>query len=223
MEKKVNQELNYKLAVTGVFGALSIVLSLTHLGFISLGGLLTITIMHIPTILVTIMAGLVPGLGVGLIFGISSLINTATGGAANPFFLNPCVSIVPRLLIPVVTYFIYKALNCIFKMPKVISGSISAAFGTLTNTVFVMLAIYIFYGKDLVAGMSGALTKIGFDVSNLSAVKGYFAILACTLLTNGIWEIIGAVVICAAVLSSMYLVKNRKSKIHQMEEDESNR
>ena len=212
--EKSNRELNYKIALTGIFGALSLVLVFTHLGFISIGGFISITVMHIPTILVTLLGGLIPGLGVGLIFGVTSLINTVMN-PVNPFFLNPMVSIVPRLLIPVVTWIVYRLLNLIPKMPKILSGCVAAAFGTFANTFFVMGAIYILYGKDLMAGMGGALSKMGFDVSSLSGIKGYFAILVCTMASNGIWEIVGAVVITAAVLSSMYLFKKGKSKLNR--------
>ncbi len=212
--EKSNRELNYKIALTGIFGALSLVLVFTHLGFISIGGFISITVMHIPTILVTILGGLVPGLGVGLIFGITSLINTVMN-PVNPFFLNPMVSIVPRLLIPVVTWIVYRILNLIPKMPKILSGSVAAAFGTFSNTFFVMGAIYMLYGRELMEGMGGALSKMGFDVASLSGLKGYFAILACTMASNGIWEIVGAVVITVAVLSSLYLFKKGKSKLNK--------
>lgn len=215
---KVNRSLNYKIAVTGIFGALSLVLMFTHLGYISIGGFIAITIMHIPAILATILAGLIPGLGVGLIFGVTSLIQAViSGGGSNPFFLNPMVSIVPRLMIPVVTFFINKLFNAIPKMPRVISGTIASAFGTLTNTVCVMGAIYIFYANDLLVGMTETLSKMGFAVEGLSGVKGYLVILGATLLTNGLWEIVGAVILTAAILGSIYLVENKKSKLSKMD------
>ena len=215
-----NRSLNYKIALTGIFGALCIVLSITPLGYITIGGLIAITIMHIPVILVTELGGLVPGLGVGLIFGITSLVRSVTSGAAaNPFFLNPMVSIVPRLLIPVFTWIFVKLLDMIPKMPKVISGTIGAAIGTFTNTFFVMGSIYIFYGKDLVAGMASALSGMGFSVESLTGINGFFAILFCTLMTNGFWEIAGACIITFAVLGSIYLFKNRKSKLSKLEDE----
>lgn len=221
MEKKINRSLNYKLALTGIFSALCVVLMVTHLGYISIGGFIAITIMHVPVILATVLGGLIPGLGVGLVFGVTSLIQTVmAGGGANPFFLNPMVSIVPRLLIPVFTWLVVKVLDFIPKMPKVISGTVAAAVGTFTNTFFVMGAIYIFYGKDLLAGMAVVLEKMGFAIEGLSGIKGYVAILACTMLSNGFWEIAGACIIVAAVLGSIYLVKNKKSKLAKLEEDD---
>ena len=48
--KKTNQSLNYKLALTGIFSALSIVLAVTPIGYINIG-FIAITIMHVPVIL----------------------------------------------------------------------------------------------------------------------------------------------------------------------------
>ena len=217
--KNEKKSVNYKIAMTGAFAALSVILSVTPLGYISIG-FISLTIMHIPAILATILAGLIPGMCTGLIFGITSLIRaTMTGGGGNPFFLNPAVSVLPRFLFPLVVWLIFKALDKIPKMPKVISGSLAAAFGTFAHTMLVMLSIYIIFGDILLKGMQSVFEKFGFDTSTLTAVKGYFAVIVCMMATNGIWEVIGAVVICAAVLASIFAVSNKKSKLRKEVED----
>lgn len=220
---KVNQSLNYKIAMTGIFGALSVVLAVTPIGFITIPGtFISITIMHIPAILAAVTAGLVPGMGVGLIFGITSLIRTAmNGGGANPFFLNPLVSVLPRMVFPILVWGIYKLLNLIPKMPRVISGGIAAAFGTFFHTLFVMGGIYLLYGDTLVAGMAASLAKFGIDVANLSSIKIFSGIMTVTLATNGIWEIVAATALTVAVLGSMFAVQNRKSKLAKLEEEDN--
>src|SRR5574344_2800430 len=105
MENK-KQSLTYRLAITGAFGALSVVLGITRWGMISLSPVVSLTIMHIPVILAALLAGLSSGVGVGAIFGIFSLIIAATSpsGALDPLFVNPLVSVVPRMFIAVVTW-----------------------------------------------------------------------------------------------------------------------
>lgn len=220
--QKVNRSLNYKIAMTGVFSALSVVLALTPIGYITIPGtFISITIMHIPAILAALTAGLIPGISVGAVFGITSLIRTAmNGGGANPFFLNPMVSVLPRMIFPIVAWAIFKALNAIPKMPKIISGAVGSAVGTFAHTALVMFGIYAFYGQTILAGMSATFEKFGFAQEMLSGANGYFAVMACTLLTNGFFEIAAAVVLCAAVLGSIYAVQNRKSKISKLEETE---
>ncbi len=223
MKKKINQSLNYKLAVTGVLGALSIVLALTPLGYIQLGGLIVITVMHIPAILSTLTAGLVPGIAVGTIFGLTSLIRAVmTGGGGNPFFMNPLVSVLPRMLFPIAVYYINKAFCLIPHFPKTVAASLSAAFGTLCHTMLVMLSIYIIYGEALMQGLSQTFQKFGFDMAGFNAVTGYFAMISVMELTNGLWEILGAVVIVTAVMGSMYAVSGRKSKLSKLEEETEN-
>lgn len=218
---KTNRSLNYKIALTGIFGALSVVLSVTPLGYISIGPL-AITVMHIPVILVTIFGGLVPGLGVGLIFGVTSLVRTVTIGSSGvgAFFIDPRISIIPRLLIPVFTWGWIKIFGMIPKMPKVVTGTLAAAVGTFTNTFFVMGSLYIFYGRDLITGMAEKLSDNGFIADALSGINGFWAILFTTLITNGFFEIAGACIITFAVLGSVYLVKNKRSKLSKLEEDD---
>lgn len=216
-EKKLS--VNQQIAMTGAFGALSIVLSLTPLGYIQLGGFITLTIMHIPVILATVIAGLIPGLGTGLIFGLSSLLRTVmNGGGATPFFLDPRVSVIPRILFPVVVWLIFKLMCLIPKMPKIISGSVAAGLGTLAHTVMVMGSIYIFYGEPLLAGMTKTLEGMGYDISALTGFGGFAAIIVCTLATNGLWEIIAAVILTATVMLSIFAGKGRKSKLSRIED-----
>lgn len=214
--KNEKKSVNYKIAMTGAFAALSVILSVTPLGYISIG-FISLTIMHIPVILATILAGLIPGMCTGLIFGLTSFIRATMTGV--PFFFNPLVSVLPRLLFPVVVWLIFRGLNLIPKMPKAVSGSLAAAFGTFAHTLLVMLSVYIFFGKSLLEGMQSVFEKFGYDVSSFTPIKGYIAVIACMMATNGIWEVIGAVVICAAVLASVFAVTSRKSRLRRENEE----
>lgn len=115
-----------QLAISGMLGAIAIILGATRLGFIPVptpAG--NATIMHIPAILGGILEGPVVGGLVGLIFGIYSFIN-----ATNPMFADPLVAIFPRIFIGVVAYYSYKHL---WK-----NSALAAALGTITNTIGVL-------------------------------------------------------------------------------------
>lgn len=104
-----------KMTIIGVLGAISIVLGLTPLGFIPIGPTRA-TIMHIPVIIGAIMEGPVVGGFVGLIFGLSSMFQAVTNPTPVSFvFLNPMVSILPRVLIGIITYYIYSGFKKIGK------------------------------------------------------------------------------------------------------------
>lgn len=99
------------LTTIGILGAIVIMLGLTPLGFIPLG-VLTITSLHIPVIIAGILEGPVVGGLVGLIFGFFSLFNAMTRPTPISFvFYNPLISIMPRILIGVVTGLVYRALK----------------------------------------------------------------------------------------------------------------
>jgi len=93
-----------KIAITGVLSALSVVFNFT-VGFITIPGLpVQITLMHIPVIVGAILEGPVAGAFIGLIFGLSSFYTATVSPLPIAFaFLNPLVSVVPRILIGVVS------------------------------------------------------------------------------------------------------------------------
>ncbi|MDY2918619.1 MAG: ECF transporter S component [Anaerococcus sp.] len=97
-----------KLTLIAILGAIIVVMGLTPLGFIPLG-ILSITTMHIPVIIGAVLEGPVVGGLVGLIFGLFSVFNAVTRPTPVSFvFLNPIVSVVPRILIGVITGYVYK-------------------------------------------------------------------------------------------------------------------
>ncbi|GAB6099801.1 ECF transporter S component [Halanaerocella petrolearia] len=114
-----------QLTITGILGAIAILLSVTPLGFIPVptpAG--SATIMHIPVIIGAIIEGPTVGALVGLIFGIASFIR---GGA---FFADPLIAILPRILIGILAAYSYKLVK-----KRVLGSIIAAIIGTLTNTV----------------------------------------------------------------------------------------
>ncbi|MFT9496410.1 ECF transporter S component [Anaerosolibacter sp.] len=156
MEKNLSTESFLTLrqmTVAGLLGAVAIALSMTPLGYIPIPWLANVnaTTMHIPVIIGTIVSGPVVGSIVGVIFGVSSFLR-----ANNPFFANPIIAILPRLLIAVTTYYAYKWTK---------NSVISAVVGTLTNTIGVLGLIFAFGYLPLnvvlgIAGVNGTTEAI---------------------------------------------------------------
>lgn len=100
-----------KMVIIGVLGAISIVLGMTPIGFIPIGPTRA-TIMHIPVIIGAIMEGPIVGGFIGLIFGLFSIYQALTNPTPVSFvFLNPLVSVIPRVLIGIVSYYVYNTLK----------------------------------------------------------------------------------------------------------------
>ena len=193
--------LNKKLTLTGAFSALVIVLGITKLGFISLGATASITILHIPVILICMLAGLPEGLFVGATFGILSLVQAAMSptGALDPFFVNPLISVLPRMLIAVIAWGLWKALNLIPHMPKTVAAGIDGFITTVCHTLLVLGSLYVFKAADVRQALGG---------------MGYFALVgACGF--NAILEAIAATIICATVFAGLFVAGKRGSKLSE--------
>lgn len=133
------QDRTRKIVITGVLGAIAALLGLTRLGFIPWVSGASLTIMHVPVIIGAVLEGPIVGLGIGLIFGVFSLIQAAVAptGPADVWFTNPLLSVLPRLFIGPVAWLVWRALS---KWPA--AGLIAAGIaGSLTNTALVLLMI----------------------------------------------------------------------------------
>ena len=196
MDKLIETKMSFtvrRMTVTGMLGAISVVLGMTPLGFIPIGTT-NATIMHIPVIIGAIVEGPIVGMLVGLIFGISSLIRSITIPTPTSFvFWNPLVSILPRILIGLASYYIYK-LSIKTTKNEAVSLGIAGAIGTLVNTLGVLGMIYVLYAEKFV-------TAIGLSADNA------FKIISGIGITNGLPEMFVAMIIVTAVVKAIKKVK----------------
>ncbi|MEX2783905.1 ECF transporter S component [Streptococcus sp. H49] len=124
------------------------------------------TLMHIPVIIASIVYGPKIGSILGGLMGIVSLLTNTlvllpTSYLFSPFVENgnlasALIAILPRVLIGIVPYFIYKW------WPSK-AGLFAAGFsGALTNTLFVLSGIFIFfssvYGNDVKALLAAVIS-----------------------------------------------------------------
>lgn len=142
-----NTKLTSRQMVTAaILGAITVVLSLTPLGFIPLG-LINATTMHIPVIIAAIVEGPLVGALVGLIFGLSSLANAIL--RPNPIsfaFYNPLISILPRILIGLTSYYVYAA-------SKKIDGQKLKNLSKLMWTLIILALVFVLY-RNIKSGAS---------------------------------------------------------------------
>ena len=180
-----NHEKTRRLVVCGMLSAVSVVLGMTPLGIIPLGPL-GVTTMHLPAIIGAILEGPVVGGVIGLIFGLVSLYKAVSGGSLlAPIFMNPLVSILPRILIGPATTYAYRGLEKLTKKHALSIGG-GAVAGTLINTVGVMGFIYMLYARQYAEAIGVDPATVGYTILGICA-------------TNGIPECIVAVVISVAV------------------------
>jgi uncharacterized membrane protein len=173
-----------KLTVIGVLGAISVVLGMTPLGFIPIGPTRA-TVMHIPVIIGAIIEGPIVGALVGLIFGLFSIYQAITVPTPVSFvFLNPLVSVLPRVLIGITSYYTYKAL----------SGLGQKNTFRLLNLVWVVITAYLAYGLYQSIVVFTSIWPVIINVALLLIVYGMIYLTAKKLKTKALDVIIATVV-----------------------------
>ena len=186
-----------KLVMVGMLSAISIFLGVSGLGFIRLP-IFQLTIMHLPVIIGAILEGPIVGMGVGLMFGLFSMYQAVTAPTVTSFiFLNPIISLLPRVLIGLVTYYVYKAIVNKLKKTNVSIG-IAAVIGTLVNTVGVLGLTYVIY-------LERYAEAIGVSTNAVAATLFGVAV------TNGVAEAIGSAILAIPVVMGVFKVQKRKN------------
>lgn len=187
------QDRTRKIVITAVLGAITVLLGLTHWGFIPWFGGISLTIMHVPVIIGAILEGPIVGLGIGLIFGLFSMLQAAIAptGVLDPLFVNPMLAVLPRLFIGPVAWLVWSALK---KWPVV--GLITSGIaGSLTNTVLVLGAIGLFFsntplvtqvfGANIWKALGGVAVVSGLPEAGVSAVVTLLVVAAYRQFTVG--------------------------------------
>ena len=196
-----NVSFTRKLVLTAALSALIIVLGITKLGLIPLGPAASITILHVPIILAACLIGLPYALFTGAVFGIMSLVQAAMSpsGVLDPLFVNPLVSVLPRMLVGLIAWALWVAFNKIPKLPKTVSAGITAFLSTVCHTLLVIGSLYLFQGAATREGMGG---------------MGYFAVIG-VLAPQAALEAVAATIICSAVYVGLFVSSKRKSKLSE--------
>lgn len=173
-----------RLTITALFAALTVVMTVTpYFGYITYGGIIEITTIHIAVILGSSVLGKKYGALLGGIWGLTCLCRALTNPALYGLFLNPLISVVPRIAVGFVAGLSAQHLLKT-RLPKAVALGITAALASLTNTVLVLSAIYFFGGT------------LNFYADLYELVKGVFSTI---IGINGIIELAGAVILVPAI------------------------
>lgn len=173
------------LTFLGVMLGLSVVLLYATMipGF----GASIAVVMFLPTILTGIIKGPKAGWLMGTAVGIVIMIRAMTMpmSVLDPLFINPMVSVVPRMFIGLVAYWVYALIARDSKNTARIAaaGAVAGACAMITNTVLVMSALYIFYAEKI-----AELMGVGFKVLLIAILSSSAIIEAVTgaILTSAI-------------------------------------
>lgn len=189
------------MTLTAMFCALIIALTfIPYTGYI-VYGLLSITTIHVVVILGAVMLGPWRGAILGGVWGITCLIYALMNGTADAaIFLDPRISVIPRLLVGFAAGWYYRGFHKLFsKLKKDVNSTLAAACtgvcGTLTNTILVLTAISLF----------------GTGVATLGST--ITTILKTALALNGVVELVLAVVLVPAVSLPLFRLMKRYTRV----------
>lgn len=177
-----------RIALLALFTAIIILQNfIPFLGYIPLG-VLNLTIIHVTVIIAALLLGPKDGAIVGGVWGTITFIRAfvwPTSPIAPIVFVNPLISILPRILIGVVAGYAFVWAKKSFHS-KIFAASLASVLGSLTNTFLVLGQIYLFY-----RGQSQVM--YGLDTA---ALMPY---LLGLVLTNGIPEALIAAIVSPAL------------------------
>ena len=189
------------MVYTAILVAMIVLLGMTPIGLIPLG-FTNVTILCVPVLIGTVLIGLKSGLVLGSFFGVMSVLNAfsitkpASASVALLMAQSPVLvivmSMVPRLLVPLVAHIVYTYL--VKRMGTARRAlPFAAAAGSLTNTVFYLGLMVIFY------------LSTGIDVAPV------LTMIATTAVVAGISEaVVAAVLVTSVTLALTYSTKQGK-------------
>ena len=162
------------LVRAGILSALIIVMTVVpYTGYINYG-LVEITTLHIVVAVGAVMLGWQYGAVLGFVWGITCVLRALTNPLWAPF-VNPMVSLVPRIIVGIVAGLTAQGLRKLRLRTSVVAA-LSAAAATLTNTVLVLSALKLFS-----AVLEGA-PLLGTIYATLIGVNGSIELVAAILL-----------------------------------------
>ena len=201
----MNMKSVLKLTLTAIFIAIIVVMSFTPIGYLKVGTI-EISLLAIPVAAGAALLGVGGGALLGLVFGITSLIQcfgmSAFGTALmgiNPAF-TVILCIVPRVLVGVASALVYKALKGKSIQPNV-SSLLSFLTAAVVNTVlFVGLFIALFGRTEFYTGLETQF-----------ATTGVIAFFAAFVGVNGIVEAIASALVGGALGGVIKRIEKQKN------------
>ena len=198
-----------------IFGAVICIMAFTpFLGYIPLG-FTRATIIHVPVIIASLLMGPKKGAALGFLFGLTSFINNTMNPTPTSFVFTPFYSIgdvsggigsviicfVPRILVGVVPFFVYKLVKKFAKKSSVSAvGLVLAGIsGALVNTLLVMNLIFVFFRE-------------GYAAANDVAVSAVYGFILTMIGINGVPEAIVAGILTLCI-GKVLLKKNIRERL----------
>lgn len=194
-----------QMAYDAMFLAIIILMTFVpYLGYIQIGPI-SFTLVHIPVLIGSALFGWKRGLLYGLFFGLGSLIKATTlPGTIDFLFVNPLVSVLPRLIFGLASGGLFSLLRHFQKLlNKGIILLISSLLLTILHTFLVLSILWLIYRVELNVFLESEVKYIGFALGGLI---GLGAIIEAS---------VALVVVPSVVIPIMYKMNVPKKEISE--------
>lgn len=200
-----------ELVQAALFSSIIVIMAyVPYMGYIPLG-FMNATIIHIPVILGAIFLGPKYGAFFGFLFGLTSLLKNTFTPNLTSFVFSPfytaggvhggikslVICFVPRILIGVIAYYVFRLILKALKGKKtgrIVSLAAAGVIGSLVNTLLVMNGIFLLFG-DSYAGAKGI------------AEDALYGVILTVIGTQGVPEAIVAGILVTAVGQVLLKIK----------------
>lgn len=200
-QKDSNRRKTLRLTQLAMLSAIILLMAFTPLGYLKIGPL-EITFLMIPVVLGAILMGPIDGAILGAVFGATSFVQCfgfsvfgATLLAINPVYTF-IICFLPRILIGLVSGYLLKGLEKMH-VNQAVSYALAGLTGALTNTVFFVGFLILFFGN------SDYIQSFG---DNLIAIIGVL------VTTNSLIEAITCTVIVTILAKTLRIVVSRMKR-----------
>jgi uncharacterized membrane protein len=180
-----------KLVQLSILTALTILMSLTPLGYLPIGPAIRISFLMIPVVIGAIVIGPAGGAFLGFVFGLTSFMTCVTGTdafGAIIFHLSPIgaflVTIPTRVLAGLLPGLFAKSLKN--KLSHVILYPVTALIGSLCNTVFFLGMLILVFGRSAVVAEALGGDVLVFVMTTILSINALLEAITCTIVGAGL-------------------------------------
>ena len=192
-----NKNIRQMTIIAMFIAIMAIMTFVPQIGFISITPVIAFTLLHIPVLVGAYLYGWKYGAILGLAFGLLSFFKALVWpiGFLDPFFVNPLISILPRLIFGLLAGLSFDFIKKLGKKPlRSVFLAISSFVLTLLHSVMVLTMLGVFNGSE---------------ISILNAGTSYWILMGTTVLTNGLSEaVVAAIVVPTLVFALKKAVPN---------------
>jgi len=207
IERKLTQKKSrsiHGMVLLAMFIAIIFLLAFTPIGYINLP-FIKATVVHIPVIIGSLLLGPRKGALLGFCFGVTSLMNNTMYPSLLSFAFSPLIPVpalnrgslwaliicfVPRIMVGLVPWVMnalfFKITKGLNKATTALHMTICAILGSLTNTIFVMGFIFVFFRNEYASVKGLPVDKVLYAIMGIVSTNGLIEAIVAGLLTTTI-------------------------------------